>query len=149
MPANLTIDGRTSDIPPATVTAYQLARYEVFASPAFDQFIGKRSPALARLMAAHGAQTAATITAWNPFSQPATDRENAAAQAMLVEQVRLGGWHDIEAFGHDPSGTWPGEPNLSVLAIDAPALFALGRRFRQNAVTLAGVDAVPQLCLLR
>lgn len=143
------VDGRRSSTPLPTLSAYLKTRYEVLVSPPFDQFIGRECPSLARLMAWHGAATAATITAWNPDSRLTDGPTNAAAQAELVAAIDAAGYHHLPVFGHDPDGVWPGEESRLVLGIPRDALVALGRRFEQNAVTLATRNGKPELLLLQ
>lgn len=143
------VDGRRSVIAVETLNAYLKTRYEVFADPPFDQFIHRPCPALARLMAWHGVRTAATITAWNPESQLTEAASNQAAQAELIATLDAAGFRHLPAFGHDPDGIWPGEESRLVLGISRDTLIELGRRFAQNAVTLASRDGKPQLLLLR
>ena len=55
----------------------------------------------------------------------------------------------IEGAGADPTGAWPPENSYFALGADLDAARAIGLRYRQDAVVWAGLDAVPQLILLR
>lgn len=136
-------------VPRGLVQAYREARYEVLADPPIDLFIDQHSDALAALMARIGVSTAAMITAWNPLSELTADEVNRAAQTALIAALDAGGWAHLAAFGHDPDGAWPGEESRLVLGIPDEPLFALGRRFGQNAVIRVRADAVPVLVMLR
>lgn len=143
------VDGQGSVIALETLRAYLKTRYEVLVDPPFDQFIHRPCPKLARLMAWHGVKTAATITAWNPESRLTDPATNAAAQAELVSAIDAAGYHHLPVFGHDPDGIWPGEESRLVLGISRSALIDFGRRFSQNAVTMATRNGKPELLLLR
>ncbi len=148
LPVEMATGGPTL-IPHALVAAYLETRYEVLVDPPFVQRVGRPCPELMALMRAHAVSTAVTITAWNPESAVTPPLLNAGAQAELVAALNAGGWRHLPVFGHDPSGEWPGEESRLVLGIPRAAAAALGRRFRQNAITIAGADGVPALLLLR
>jgi hypothetical protein len=52
-------------------------------------------------------------------------------------------------MGQHPSNKWPGEEIFLVLGLYFEAAKALGERFGQNAIVWCGIDAVPQLIVLR
>ena len=110
---------------------------------------GRASPELRRLYARYGVASAAFVTAWNPQSEPADDAANATAQIALRAALATHGCTALEAFGADVTGRWPGEPSLLAMGLAESDAIALGRRFRQNAILIAGPDAVPRLVLLR
>lgn len=109
--------------------------------------VGERSEPLLRAMAEAGASGAAFLTAWNPFSLPLSDEENAAAQRALAADVAAAGWRAIEGEGVGDDGAWPPEPSLLVLGPDETTARALMVRYRQNAVVWCGADGVPRLLL--
>jgi hypothetical protein len=140
----------TTQIPPATVQAYLETEYRVLADAPFTLRIDARSAALAALYETTGASCSAFITAWNPFSEPASDPlANDEAQRALRTTVAQRGLSIIDGIGQHPSGEWPGEASLLVLGLEQETAQELGRQFRQNAVVWCGADAIPQLILLR
>lgn len=138
-----------SEIDSATVAAYSAAHYSVLAPEPFVLLVGSVSSGLADLMAAEKASCAAFITAWNPFSRVATTAENTAAQEALRCDLVALGVKSIPGFGKDLSGLWPGEDSLLVLGLDLERARDLGIKYGQNAILWTGLDACPQLVLLR
>ena len=114
--------------------AYLRADYCVFA-PAGDieLRINEVSPALDELLAAHGAVTAAFITAANPASVRLDDAVNAARNDALQAEVVAAGYTCIPGEGRDPAGEWQAEQSLLVLGITREAAVGLARAYGQNA----------------
>ncbi|CDY79180.1 hypothetical protein BGLT_01874 [Caballeronia glathei] len=128
-----------------TLAAYRAARYRVFTDPPVDMRIGETSPAIARLLARHGVETAVFVTAFNPFSHPSSDADNAARQQALA--VRLEGLSlaTIPGAGLDPLGAWPGEASLLALGADSDVATQLMVEFEQNAVVFVDREGRPEL----
>ena len=142
-------DQSQTKVPWDLLLAYRETRFLIETDPPFEMRPTVRSPELAALMAQHSARSASTITAWNPHSVLTDADANHRAQAELIAELdRLGLTH-FGGFGRDPSGVWPGEATRLVLGIDDETLFALGRRFDQNAVVRARADAIPIIVALR
>ena len=138
-----------SKIDTETIAAYRAAHYTVLVPEPFVLHPRVVSSRLAELMACEKASCAAFITAWNPFSQIATEADNSAAQqALLVDLVALGLTYFM-GFGKDPSGSWPGEESLLVLGLSNEQARDLGMKYGQNAILWTGLDACPELVLLR
>jgi hypothetical protein len=110
-----------------TIRAYRKTRYEV-AGVAIR--IGRRSPAMDRLLAARGARQAALITAYNPFSRIMPPGWNRRMQVRLVEAMR-------RRPSHPASGSWRrwAEGQLLIFGDIRPAA-RLMRIFRQNAIVI-------------
>ncbi len=111
--------------------------------------VGLFSSALANLHKTLHVDYSVFITAFNPFSCVVDDDINIARQALLKQDLLEQGLIFIEGIGRHPSGNWPGEPSLLVLGVPLKAAENLGTRYEQNAVIWNGLDAVPQLMLLR
>jgi len=139
----------SSEIDPATIAAYRAAHYSVLTTESFELLVGEVSSDLVRLMAAEMASCAAFITAWNPFSQFATAAENIAAQDALRGDLVALGAKFIPGFGKDPSGLWPGEESLLVFGLELERARDLGIKYGQNAILWTGLEACPELVLLR
>lgn len=136
-------------IDPVLRRKYEETEYRVLRDGGpFVLALGRPSAELARLYRERGAATAAFITAFNPYSQPATAQQNDAANARLREELARLGLDFVEALGSDPAGHWQ-EASFLVLGIGREQAEALGRAYRQNALVFAAADAVPELVLLR
>ena len=73
---------------------------------------------------------------------------NEAAQSKLEAELTAAGLSFLRGEGVDPSGQWPGEPSVLVLGISGDEAQRLGRAFGQNAIVVAGRDAVARLVML-
>ena len=130
------------------IAAYHATNYRVDEpGKPFVLSIDTPSSTLSDLHRRYGVSTSAFITAWNPFSQPRSDAENALADALLVAAVAEADFVAVPGFGEDPSGKWPGERSLLVLGIDKSAAVDLARGFKQHAFLFAEADAIPRLVL--
>ena len=138
-----------SDIDSATIAAYRAAHYSVLAPEPFVLLVGEVSNGLADLMAAEKSPCAAFVTAWNPFSQVTTAVENTAAQQALLGDLIALGVTSFPGFGKDPTGLWPGEESFLVLGLSLEKARDLGIKYGQNAILWTGLDACPELLLLR
>ena len=138
-----------SAIPAATISAYLATDYKVMAAEPFVLNIGRASPELARCLKLNRTDSAAFITAWNPFGELTSDSENHAAQQKLLAEIKALGLPCLEGKGRDPAGLWPGEPSLLVFGISLEAAKKLAGQFCQNGFVYAGKDATPRLVLLR
>ena len=141
--------GINSVISPELVKAYENTDFRVLEPAAFTLRIGQKSPELAELYAQMGVTSAGYLTAWNPYSTETSDDDNQKAQQTLLRKLSLEGFPALGALGVDPSGEWPGEGSVFVPGISLEKAKALGSEFGQNAIVWVGLDAVPQLVLLR
>lgn len=136
-------------IPDATIKAYLATDYRVMAAEPFVLNVGRTSPELARWFKLDRTDSAAFITAWNPFGELTSDSENHAAQQKLLAEIKALGLPYLDGEGRDPSGLWPGEPSFLVFGISLETAKKLARQFRQNGFVYAGSDSTPRLILLR
>ena len=119
---------------PNLVRAYREAIYVVNeGDDAIALKVGEVSPALATLMKLHKAQTAAILTAYNPYSEIQSSAENKRMQAALVAELKVTAAVCFDAIGSDPEGEW--EPEASTLALGISLVEAerLADQFGQNA----------------
>jgi hypothetical protein len=114
----------------------------------FTLRIDQPSPVLAACHEAFGVMRSAYLTAWNPRSEPQTREVNEAAQAQLEAELTALGLPFLHGEGVDPTGSWPGEPSVLVLGITEEEARRLGRRYGQNAIVVAGRDAVARLVMV-
>jgi hypothetical protein len=138
-----------SSIPAATIKAYLATDYKVMAAEPFVLNVGRTSPELALRFKLDRTDSAAFITAWNPYGELASDSENYAAQQELLAEIKALGLPYLDGEGQDPSGRWPGEQSFLVFGISLEAAKNLAGQFRQNGFVYAGSDATPRLILLR
>lgn len=142
------------------VAAYRSTEYRVRLAAGFSTNSGcpfilrvdQYSAPLSQLFSASGRRCAAFITACNPFSVSQSREANHAVCARLRDELIRHAAHPeqiIEGEGRDPSGAWPGGKSFLALGLDLETSQALGRKFGQNAIVWAGVDAVPLLILPR
>lgn len=138
-----------SAVPAATINAYLATDYKVMAAEPFVLNIGHPSPELALWFKLDRIDSAAFITAWNPFGELTSDSENHAAQQKLLAEIKALDLAWLGGEGRDPSGLWPREPSLLVFGISLEAAKKLAGQFRQNGFVYSGSDATPRLILLR
>lgn len=132
-------------LPIELLQAFAETRYIVHHEPPFTMHIGQPCPELKALMADQNALSAAFITAWNPFSQSLSPKENKARQDELKANLKRRGLVCIDGMGQHPSNSWPGEVSVLVLGLDLEAAKSLSRHYEQHAFVWATGDAVPKL----
>lgn len=114
-------------LPHSLLNAYRRARYT---AAGIELRVGRRAPAMDRLLRAHRARQGVLITAWNPRSRRMPPRWNQRRQAALVQVLR-----NETTFPAEGAGRGWAEAHL--LALIAPAKAqVLARRFRQNALVM-------------
>ena len=111
--------------------------------------IDEFSPPLALLLQETNRQSAAIISAYNPFSRQLFDAQNLQVHEQLRFYLRNHAYSFIEGRNIDPTGQWPIEKSFFVSSIDLNTAQALGCQFRQNAIVQIDSDAIPRLMLLR
>lgn len=117
-------------------------------SPTFTMRVGQPCPDLAQLLKDRDMQSAAFMSACNPYGSSYGLLDNQKRQQALIGELDR---HQVAyLFGesHHPSEVGPGLPCSLVLNIPIDAAKRLGSRFGQNAVLWCGIDAVPHLVLL-
>jgi len=111
--------------------------------------IGTASPQLAALHEAHRVASSAYVTACNPFSQVLDEVANVDRQASLKRELQARSLVFFNGVGQHPSNQWEGEASFLVLGLSLEAAKVLGGKHGQNGVVWSGLDAMPQLILLR
>lgn len=134
-------------LPSELAQAFTETDYIVHHEPPFTMNIGKPCPDLKMLMADRNALGAAYITAWNPFAQKLSDKENKARQSDLNATLKKRGLAFIDGIGQHPSNNWLGEVSVLVLGLDLEAAKSLARHYEQHAFVWALGDGVPELVL--
>lgn len=136
-------------IPSELVAAYEDSVFSVEASPTFALYIGKNSEAADALLNSHKVQTAAIITACNPYSQLLSDDENLKRNNELERELRKLSSLIIHAIGQDKAGEWPGEPSYFVLGVEQVDIAAIAIKYQQNAIVWYEQGHAAKLILLR
>jgi hypothetical protein len=97
---------------------------------------GSTNARLDALLAQHGAQRWAFLTAWNPASEQLARTENDRRQTALIEVLIAAGYRCLPGEGRGRNPAWPAEE--SVLALDIPSRAArrVGRQFGQLAIVV-------------
>ena len=131
------------------IQAYEQTDYRVSSALPFILKIGKWSEELRDIYNKYGYQTAAFLTAFNPYSEVVTDTQNEAAHNHLTEGLSKKSVLVLEGVGQDSKKTWPPEKSVLVLGLTMSDARYIGNRCRQNAFVWADADAVPRLVLLR
>ena len=111
--------------------------------------VGEAFSELDRLLEGCGCQSAAFITAWNPYSIPKSDAENHQAQRRLIGDLDALGARVIPGCGRDATGEWPPEDSVLALGFNLEDSMDFGRRFGQNAIVFIEANKEPRLILLR
>ena len=138
-----------SELSPDLISAYEITNFHVKAEPPFTLNVGKVSEELKVLFKQNRVESAAFITAWNPYSVSLSDKENQSRNEQLEYELNLRSLKFLDGFGQDPLGQWSGEDSFLVLGIELEASKKLGIKFEQNAIVWSDKDAIPQLILLR
>ncbi len=131
------------------LTAYRQTHYRVQAEPAFTLFIGQASPPLRTWYTLYGVQTAAFITAHNPFSTLCSAAANAAAQQQLETHLASLPLHWLPGVGEAPDNHWPAETSCLVLGMTRQTAETLCQHFQQNAFVFCEQDTVPTLVMVQ
>lgn len=139
---------------PELIAAYREARYRVD-TPQGDVLLhlDAINPRVAALLAQADAPWAVFVTAYQPFSHPVSDEENAARQAELLAWAIARGVPWLTGEGGPPedapAGTrsaWAPEPSLLLFIDDVAVADTLMQTFEQNAVVLCDAQG---FCTLR
>jgi hypothetical protein len=132
-------------LPAELVQAMTETHYKVFADVPFTMHIGQPCPELKAIMAEHNALSAALITAWNPFSQRLSVKENNARQDELTTGLKKRGLVCIDGIGQHPHNEWPGEVSVLVLSLNREAAKVLARHYDQHAFVWVPESGIPEL----
>ncbi len=114
--------------------AYRVTDYVVFSSPSVVLRIDQSNAELDALLVREGKQSAAFISAWNPYSERKAQEENDRAHRTLMDDLKQRGYALIEGEGKGRVGDWPAEKSVLAIGIDRVASEEVGRRFLQNAI---------------
>lgn len=97
--------------------------------------IDSPSPEIDALLAHHGADACAFITAWNPIGAPPHDaEENARRENDLALEIERMGLPAFPGEGIGDDARWPAERSVLVIGISEDEAVRLARRFHQRAI---------------
>lgn len=109
--------------------------------------VGEYTAYISRLLASTpnaGERGAVFITAWNPFSEPLSERENRDANRALWRDLQTQGLAVHEGYGEGVNSSWCEESFLAWPLTRVQAL-QLCVRYRQNAVVFVEQAGMPEL----
>lgn len=138
-----------SKIDAGLLRSYSETEYTTHGDEPLTLKVGKVCTALAAMHKRHRIDCSAFITACNPLGNEVGDTANAERHAELGRELGRRSLANIEGVGEHPSNQRPGEASYLIFGLTLEAAKTLGTRLEQNAIVWAGVDAVPQLVLLR
>ena len=107
--------------------------------------IGEHCPLLDALLRSEQATNWAFVTACNPYSQRLSDEDNAIRMRHLVTDLSVAGRRFYPGEGAARDGSWPPEPSLLILDVDASSAGELARRYGQLAIVAGRVGEVARL----
>jgi hypothetical protein len=107
--------------------------------------VGQANAALEALLAAHGADGWAYITAWNPGARRLSAVENAQRHRALVDLLQRMGCTFFEGEGVPDEPGWEPERSVLVIGIGEDEARAIGRRFGQLAIVCGRRGQLPRL----
>lgn len=129
------------------IRAYLNAKYEVCTEPQITMRVNEFNANLLNLMMENNCNTAAFITAYNPFSNSLTQEENERRHENLLSIILEKNIKHFAGFGTDEADVWPQEQSLLLLNIGKPYSTELAKKFGQNAIVWIEDDAIPQLLI--
>lgn len=133
------------EIPTELLQAYNETEYHVHDETPFTLTIGQTCLSLLHIYAKTNAQSAAFITAYNPFSEQLPPAKNKALNDALEAELKKRSLKFMHGTGQHPSGDWPGEPSFLVFDLDLAAATSLAKRYQQNAFLWCGQDGLVKL----
>lgn len=136
-----------TEISEAAIDAYKVACFRVLTEVGFILRLGEINQRLVSLFTKDQVESAAFITAYNPFSQPSTESENAAAQAEMEAEIKSLNLSFYHGKGEDPTGHWAPEATALIMGIRLEQALMLGVKYQQNAILWISSDVKPQLLL--
>lgn len=105
---------------------------------------GKGDERLDALLAQHGAQTWAYVTACNPQSKSLADPENTARQKALIGRL-AGRFPVYHGQGVGDEAGWKPEPSVLVIGMSSDEAGEIGREFGQYAVVVGRRNGAAEL----
>ena len=133
------------EIDESLVQAYKNTNYYVYYDSEIIINIGLKNQKLFKLFEDKKLTSASIITAYNPFSEIKTEKQNSLAQFKLKECLRNNNLSFINAMGQDAKNEWPSESSYFIENITKIEAIKLGKEFNQNAIVWIDENIIPQL----
>ena len=124
---------------------YEATCYSIL-NPKIDIYLGKENEALQSFLKEHDFTSWCFITAWNPFSNALSLKENQRLNSLLEQD--LNSYALFAAEGKDTIGNWPPEISFFVGNISREDSIFLGNKYEQNAIVFGVIDEIAELILL-
>ena len=128
---------------------YKTADYYVFSEPSFILKIGISSKELRKLLIKLNVKFAAFITAFNPYSQELSLKENRLRNKKLEGKIQSLDLYYIKGDGRCGDSGEVGEESFLVFGLSKKQAINLGKESQQNAIVVCGTNATPSLLLLK
>jgi hypothetical protein len=124
---------------------YETTCYSIL-NPKIDIYLGKENEALQSFLKEHDFTSWCFITAWNPFSNALSLKENQRLNSLLEQD--LNSYALFAAEGKDTIGNWPPEISFFAGNISREDSIFLGKKYEQNAIVFGVIDEIAELILL-
>lgn len=131
------------------IQAYQETNYHVDSAPPFVLKVGVFSEPLVQLYSLNRRDSAAYLTACNPYSAHQDPSDNEARQTALAQELNGRSLKFIPGVGRDRLEKCPGKASFLVLGLSLEGAKAMARKYEQDALLWRSPDSVLQLILLR
>ena len=121
-------------IAPSLVQSYRKASYLIHSEGGdIVMRVGEISPQLSALMQSRKVNSAAFITAFNPYSCALRAHENELRHRALLSDLTSLGLELLNGEGMDCENLWPSEPSILILGISLENAESIAKRYEQNA----------------
>jgi len=118
-------------------------------SPFFEIKIGYKNEAFEKWLEKGRFKTFAFITASNPRSKLASDKENSLKNRKLKIELEKVSLVVLPGFGATEDGDWPTEESFWVFDISPDDAVRLGKKYEQNAIVWWEKGGLPELWWLQ
>lgn len=115
----------------------------------FTMRVGQVSCGLIIVHQQYSVECSAFLTAWNPYSHSVDNSINMKKQLALTKELTQRNLQFIDGVGQHPNNDWLGEESCLILGLTLEASKTLGARLEQSGIVWSGINAIPQLILLR
>ncbi len=107
--------------------------------------VNEKNSELDSLLTMYQTNSAAFLTAYNPYSKPLSQVENEKRQETLVSILKEKGYILFKGFGQGRTGNWQPEPSVMIMGINFQTALEFARQFEQNAFIFLEKSKSPKL----
>ena len=129
------------------LSAYRAAHYVVLSIPHVHIRVDAKSIPAAGLITRYRANSAALMTAWNPFSRHLSSEENERRNLELLACVEDNQFSHLPAEGRDPKGVWFAEASFLIFGLPSGIQDEWLVRFEQFAAVRIEKSGMAHLVL--